>query len=90
MRLKLFSVRDDRANCFLAPFVARAEIDAKRQITAGFSNPQMKETPVGQHPEDFSLYQLAAFDDETGHFSECAPIHIATIASLLPTSTVPS
>lgn len=90
MRFLLFSIRDTKANCFLAPFVARSEIDAKRQISAGFKHPQMADTPLGQNPQDFDLFQIASFEDDSGALSECAPIYIAPIAALVPTSPVPS
>lgn len=66
MLFNLFSVFDAKARVYLAPFVARSAVDAKRQLEAAKADPAFMQTPVGQHPEDFELYQVGTFDDETG------------------------
>lgn len=66
MRFQLFSVFDAKARVYLAPFVARSAVDAKRQLEAAKADSSFMQTPVGQHPEDFELYQVGTFDDETG------------------------
>jgi len=90
MRFLLFSIRDTKANCFLAPFVARSEIDAMRQISASFKNPQIADTPIGQNPQDFDLHAVAFFEDESGAVTPTVPVLITPISALVPTSTVPS
>lgn len=66
MIVQLFSVYDRKAAIYLAPFVARSEVDAMRQISASFKDQAMQQTPIGQHPEDFDLYHVGAFDDDIG------------------------
>jgi len=93
MRVKLFSIYDRKAKVYMAPFVARSETDAIRQITSSLRDPQMRETPVFQHPDDFDVRVVADFDDETGQISPFVPAHmVATIAELAPapSSTVTS
>lgn len=85
MRFQLFSIRDNKAGCFLAPFVARTDVDAQRQLTAGFRDPRMKETPVGQNPGDFDLYSLGSFEDDSGEISVAMPPRLVTaLAALVP------
>lgn len=89
MRVMLFSIFDRKTKCFMAPFVARTETDAVRQITQSLRDPQMRETPVGQHPEDFDLRRVGAFDDETGQIEPLTPAYlVANIAELSAPSTV--
>lgn len=94
MRVQLFSIFDRKTKCFLAPFVARTETDAVRQITQSLRDPQMRETPVGQHPADFNLARVGAFDDETGQIEGLTPAHMVCsldeLAPAAPSSTVPS
>jgi len=90
MRFLLFSIRDTKANCFLAPFVARSEIDAMRQISSSLREPQMRETPIFTHPQDFDLHAVAIFEDESGVVTSMVPVLITPISALVPTSTVPS
>lgn len=66
MKVLLFAIYDRKASIYMAPFVARSTIDATRQIAASMRDPQIKETPVGQHPEDFDLFHVGGFDDESG------------------------
>lgn len=88
MRFCLFAIRDSKAEIYLSPFPARSEVDAARQILASFSDPQIASTPVGQHPEDFSLMLVGEFDDETGLLVAHAPRLVVELATL--SSTVPS
>lgn len=66
MIFQMFSVFDLKGKIFLAPFVSRSAVDAKRQIAASLADPNIMQTPVGQHPEDFALYRVGDFDDEYG------------------------
>lgn len=94
MRVQLYSIFDRKARVYLAPFVSRSETDAIRQISASFRDPQMRDTPVGQHPEDFSLTRVGAFDDETGQIEALTPPHpvcsLDELAPKAPSSTVAS
>lgn len=92
MKFQLFSIFDLKSKVFLAPFVARTEVDARRQIASSMRDPQMRETPVGQHPEDFALYHLGDFDDEAGFVSGLnIPSLVATVSALIEApGTVPS
>lgn len=66
MKMGLFSIHDAVAGVFMSPFVARSRVDAVRQILASKDSPEVKATPVGSKPYDFSLYEIASFDDESG------------------------
>lgn len=84
MRVLLFSIFDRKANIYLAPFVARSETDAVRQVSASFRDPQMRDTPVGQHPEDFDLRFIGVFDDETGRVEGESPRNVSSLLDLAP------
>lgn len=40
-------------------------------------------TTIAKHPEDFSLYQIGYFDDETGDIKPMQPDKLYSLASLL-------
>lgn len=85
MNVQLFAIYDRKASIYMAPFVARSTIDATRQIVASFRDPQMRDTPVGQHPEDFDLFHVGSFDDETGRITPWInPALVAPVVSLAP------
>ncbi|WNK14722.1 MAG: nonstructural protein [Microvirus sp.] len=83
MNFQLFSIFDMKAGVFLSPFVSRSETDAERQISSSLRDPGIKDTPVGQNPEDFALYKIGKFDDELGRIeSDLAPRLVKTLKEL--------
>ena len=63
MILGIFSVRDAKADCFTRPFVDHNDQTALRAWLQACRDP---DTQFNKHPEDFTLYQVASFDDQTG------------------------
>lgn len=84
MKLRLFSIYDMLAGVYLTPFPARSDVDATRQISASFDNPQMRDTPVFRNPDHFALYEVGSFDDETGFVASQTPIIVSSVAALMP------
>lgn len=80
-----FTVYDQKAAAYLPPFILpRAE-----QALRTFSDCcQSNDHQFGNHPEDYTLFRLGTFNDETGEIvSELAPIVIANgleLAALKP------
>ncbi len=77
MKQKIFTVLDSKAMAYLPPFFLPNEAVAKRifgdmvtDITHQF----------GKHPEDFSMYYLGEFDDQSSIISEAknAPVLVST------------
>lgn len=69
MIMMVMSVRDAKAKAFGQPFCATALGSATRS----FMDEVKRNSPdnvMFRHPEDFALFALGKFDDETGTF-EC-------------------
>lgn len=82
MILKVFSVRDDKAKSYLQPFFMINEEVAIRAIQNTLTDESHQ---FAQHPHDFSLYDLGAYDDQTGMFEvNKAPEYVAHIVDLYP------
>ena len=65
MKLNMVAVRDRAANAFQQPFYVAALGQAIRAFQDGINrDEQMK-----NHPDDFDLYHLGYYDDETGLFT---------------------
>lgn len=64
---KVFVVYDTKAAAYLPPFQMRSTAEAVRlfgdTITQGSS-------PIQKHPEDYSLFEIAKFDDATALFDQ--------------------
>lgn len=70
-KLIVLSVRDRAADVFGRPFFAPSIGSAIRSFS-DYINDTKEQSEMQKHPEDFDLYHLAEFDDETGVF-ECLP-----------------
>lgn len=66
MRLNFYSIHDTRAGVYIAPFVARSDVEAVRQLRNSLADPQMANSPMVLTPSDFFLTRVGSFDDESG------------------------
>jgi len=63
MKLKVFSVRDDKAEIYMRPFFAQTIAEACRMWKDAASD---ENTSFFRHPEDFCLFEVGDFDTEFG------------------------
>lgn len=59
------AVRDRAVDGYMQPFFVPSIGMAVRSFQDEVNNP---DSPMYKHPEDYDLYQLATFDDESGAF----------------------
>ena len=69
MVIKVFSIHDVKASTFGQPFFAVNRGIAVRMFSDLVSD---KNSMVSKHPDDFKLYELGAFDDNSGGLSPLA------------------
>lgn len=67
MILKICAVRDRAADCFGQPFFVPAIGGAIRSF-GDEVNRKAEGNSLAAHPEDFDLYELGTFDDNTATF----------------------
>ena len=82
MILKVFSVYDSKVEAYMTPFFMHSKGQAIRSFmdTIADSN-----TQFAKHPEDFTLFLLGDYDDQTGKFVMSAtPMSCGTAVELLP------
>lgn len=65
MELKLYAIRDSKGGMYKPPFTQQAHGEAERSFKMMADN---QESMVGRFPEDYDLYYLGKFDDQTGKF----------------------
>lgn len=63
MKLKIFSVLDSKVKAFGQPFFQRTHGEAERSFTQVVRDPKSSIHPF---PEDYDLYFLGEYDDQTG------------------------
>lgn len=65
MELKVFSIRDAKGEIFHPPFYKKTHGEAERDFTTLVGD---QNGMVSKYPEDFDLWYLGTFDDQTGKF----------------------
>lgn len=61
--LKVFAVYDSAAGAHVHLFVLSSRGLAKREFSAMANDPKTK---IGQHPDDYTLFELGTYDDVSG------------------------
>lgn len=75
MVLKVFTIYDSKVGAFKAPFLAQSKGQALRDWTDAVNDPKMA---FHKHPEDYTLFELGEYDDQTGQYHNLvAPLSIA-------------
>lgn len=72
MRYKIYSIRDRQAEVFDRPFYMISHGLASRAFTDEI-NRQDANNALSNHPEDFDLWHLGEFDDNSGEFHSHEP-----------------
>lgn len=75
---KVFAVRDSKAVAFMQPFFSGANGAAIRAFADAANDGK---SPIAMHPEDYNLYELGDFDDNSGEFTSLTPIKMLACAA---------
>lgn len=73
MKMILMAVRDAKVSCFMRPWVARSEGEAIRAFADLVNEPGHD---LNKHPEDYTLFQVGKFDDQTGEVSDATCVSV--------------
>jgi len=60
---KLYTIRDEKADFFGNPFIARTDGEAIRSFTQACTQ---TDSPFAKAPADYVLYSVGSFNDSTG------------------------
>lgn len=63
MHYKMFSIRDQKAEIFTPPFYKKTHGEAERDFNSLVND---SKSTVSQFPDDFDLYYVGDYDDQTG------------------------
>jgi len=74
MTHKIYSIRDQKAEYFTQPFFKKTHGEAERDFHQLVND---EKSQLNKFPEDFDLYHLGTYDDETGKMTPLdTPQHI--------------
>nr|QJB20573.1 MAG: nonstructural protein [Microvirus sp.] len=62
MKHVIFTILDTKVNSYSPPFYARSIGEGIRTITSTLKNPEIQ---LSQYPDDFKLFHIGTFCDET-------------------------
>ncbi|AXH78010.1 MAG: nonstructural protein [Microviridae sp.] len=80
MQLKVFSIRDTKAETYNMPFYQKSHGEAERSFKALTTD---ESSMISKYPEDFDLYFLGTYDDQTGQLTVLdTPQHIVKAINL--------
>lgn len=82
MIIKLFAVFDSKAALFGQPFSDQQEGSAIRNFSDAVNDSSNPNNLWNKHPEDFSLFQIGEFDNNSGELIPCVPKSLVTASAL--------
>lgn len=65
MKLNVYSVYDSKVKAYMQPFMAQTNGQALRMFEDTVRD---EKTVLHMHPEDYTLFALATYDDQTGTY----------------------
>lgn len=82
MKLLIYAVRDLKSNSFTFPHFNNTHGQAIRAFGDLVRNPK---SVIAAHPEDYSLFHLGEFDDESGAVKSLpVPVSLASAIEFVP------
>lgn len=75
MKLLVMSILDNKVGAFTSPFYSRAKGEAIRSFSDAVNE---EKSQFNRHIDDYALYLLGVFDDNTGMFVTQEPQRVIT------------
>jgi len=80
MQLKIYSIRDSKSECFTQPFFQHTAGEAERNFKTLVND---EKSTQNKYPEDFSLWEIGNYDDNTGKITPIEPHHVVNAVQLI-------
>lgn len=74
MQMIMVAIKDRALDAYMRPFFAQTKNQAIRMFTDEVNNP---ESPMHKHPDDYDLWYLLTWNDDTGGVEEVKPEQLA-------------
>lgn len=73
MKLRCYTVYDSKVEAYLPPFFIKSDGQAQRDFTDAIALP---DSPMGRHPEDYTLFFVGLYDDSSALLEPIPPISL--------------
>ncbi len=81
MKMNIYAIFDTASGTYWKPIYARSDEEIKRSFKGAADN---AESDIGAHPEDYSIFRLGTFDDNTAKIQiedrECIETALEAVA----------
>ena len=84
MKFGIYSIHDAKAKAFFSPVFMHAEGQCLREFTDACND---QEHPFGKNPQDYTLFYLGEYDDNTGEITPAQKRSIANGVEVLDPDT---
>lgn len=81
---KVFTVYDSKAEVYMSPFLFQNKGEAIRAFTESLKDTSNPNNMMAKYPQDFTLFQVAEYDNETAKFTECKVVSLGNGVEFLP------
>lgn len=81
--MRLFTIRDSKAESYMTPFFSRNAETALRSVTEAVSAPEHE---FNRHSEDYSLWEIGGWSDVTGELDPQLPYLLINLKDLTKVS----
>lgn len=89
MNFQVYAVLDSKAGFFGQPFFAQNDGSAIRDFSDAVKDGSNPNNMWFKHPEDFSLYCIGVYDNQTAELAPCHPKALITASALKSIEGVP-
>ena len=79
MMLNVYAIKDVRTEAFLKPFFVQNEAVMRRAV---FDASRDENNTMSIHPEDYQVFELGTYDDNTGEISAVPPKFLFNVVDL--------
>lgn len=78
MKLRIYTIRDNKAEAYNRPFFERTDLTAIRAVKKSLTQDDTYQV----YAEDYALYYLGTFDDSNGQIDHQVPLHLVNLIDL--------
>ena len=77
--LKIYALRDVRTQAYMRPMFLQNDAVLDRSVRDAMLD---ENSLLCSHPEDYQVFRLGEYDDNTGKITPCDPTHMFNVVDL--------
>lgn len=78
-KLNVYAIRDNKTEAYMSPFFLQNDNVMKRALIGAKDDPN---SMLAKHPEDYGVYSLGTYEQNSGVLDSHEPIHVINVIDL--------